>query len=370
MYPMETWRLIDLGKAEPLMAQTFYEAVAQAVDNGSSPNTILLVQPSRPYVCIGFHQELKKEIDLKYCRGNDLTVIRRSQGGGATYLDSDQLFYQVVANKKSEIIPLDINELFKKFLGVTVYVYMRLGLPAEFKALNDVVVYGRKISGNGAGSYGENSIILVGNVIFDLDYDSMSRVLKVPSEKFRDKMAKSMVEWVTSIKRERGSAPSIEEVKRLLLEGYKELLRVDLVLGEPSTYEKVIWEQNVRPRHLSDEWLYLPEMRHERLIGKRTIKVASDVRIVEIEYKAKKLIRVTAELTGDEVKDVMLSGDFFMMPEDGLPKLESALNGIDLVRERILKRIRAVYEKDGIQTPGIGPEDFTEAIMRLKEPNS
>lgn len=367
---METWRLIDLGRAEPIIAQTFYEAVAQAVDDGSSPNTILLVQPSKPYVCIGFHQELEKEIDLEYCHEKNLMMIRRSQGGGATYLNSDQLFYQVVASKRSEVIPIDVEGLFEKFLAVTVYTYQRLGLPAEFKALNDVVVQGRKISGNGAGSYGQDTLILVGNIILNLDYDAMSRVLKVPSAKFRDKMAKSMMEWVTSIKRERGSTPSVEEVKKLLAEGYEEVLGIDLVRAEPTIFERTMWGREVKPRHLSNEWLYMLEMRHRHLTKERTVKVASDVRIVEVEYKAKKMIRVTAELIGNRVKDLMLSGDFFMIPENGLPKLESALNGANLDREIILKRIRTIYESDGIQTPSIRPEDFTEAMMKLRDPNS
>jgi len=365
---METWRLIDLDKGEPLIAQTFYEAVAHSVDRGSTANTVILVQPSSPYVCIGYHQELEKEVDLDYCRKNGLMVIRRSQGGGATYLNGDQLFYQVVASKRSGVIPIDVEGLFEKFLAVTVYVYRRLGLPAEFKALNDVVVRGRKISGNGAGSYGQDTIILVGNIILDLDYAAMSRVLKVPSMKFRDKMAKSMMEWVTSIKRERGDSPSVEEVKELLTKGYEEVLGINLKLAEPAAFERATWEGEVKPRHMSNEWLFMPELRHRHLIRERTVKVASDVKIVEVEYKAKKLIRVTAELVGGEVRDLMLSGDFFIIPEDGLSRLESALIGARLDRDFILKRVRAVYQSGVIQTPGIGPEDFAEAMMKLGGP--
>ena len=119
----------------------------------------------------------------------------------------------------SQIIPVTVEGIFKKLLGITVYVYRKLGLPAEFKVLNDVVVNGRKISGNGAGEFGDNTVILVGNIILDLDYDSMAHVLKVPSEKFRDKMVKSMREWVTSIKKELGYVPSSEQIKKLLVEG-------------------------------------------------------------------------------------------------------------------------------------------------------
>ena len=364
---METWRLIDLVKAEPLMAQAFYEAVAHAVDTGLSPNTIILVQPSSPYVCLGFHQELEKEIDVEYCHIHNLPIIRRSQGGGATYLDSNQVFYQVVAKKESKVIPLAVERLFEKLLGVTVYVYRKMGLPAKFKALNDVIVHGRKISGNGAGEYGTNTTILVGNIILDLDYDSMAHVLKVPSEKFRDKMVKSMREWVTSLKKELGYTPPVQQIKKLLVEGYESVLGVRLIPSGINDMEKSIWEQQVKPRHLSHEWLHMPELRHEELATGRAVKVADGVKIVEVAHKAKKLIRVRAELIGEKILDLLISGDFFMMPEDALPKLESRLKGATLNREEVLKRIREFYEKNKVQTPGIVPEDFAEAIMRLRE---
>jgi len=60
---MEQWRLLDLGYAEPLLAQTFYEAVAEAVHRGLSHNTLILIQPASPYACLGYHQDLEKEID-------------------------------------------------------------------------------------------------------------------------------------------------------------------------------------------------------------------------------------------------------------------------------------------------------------------
>ena len=165
---MEEWRLIDLGFVEPYTAQTFYEAIAEAVHQGISPNTLILVQPASPYACIGYHQDLEKETDIEYLQKKGLPVIRRSQGGGATYLDRKQVFYQIIA-KDSSVIPRDVDQLFKRLLSVTVESYRRLGVPAEFKPLNDVVVEGRKISGNGAGMH-ESSTILVGNFIIDLDY--------------------------------------------------------------------------------------------------------------------------------------------------------------------------------------------------------
>ena len=364
---MERWRLVDLGKAEPLMAQTFYEAVASEVDRGRSANTILLVQPSKPYVCVGFHQELEREVDVDYCRREDLAVIRRSQGGGATYLNGDQVFYQVVARRGSGVIPASVEDVFKRLLAVTVYVYRSLGLPAEYKALNDVVVCGRKISGNGAGSFGDHTIILVGNIILDLEYASMARVLKVPSEKFRDKLAKSMEEWVTSLRKELGQAPPVDEVKRLLAEGYEQVLGVKLEASRPTEAERALWKSEVKPRHLSREWLHMSELGHEALLAGRAVKVTGNVRLVEAEHKARKLIRVRVELIGRKINDVILSGDFFALPETAVEELESRLKGMTLDREEVLAAIWKFYRDSGVETPGILPEDFADAVMKLKE---
>jgi len=362
---MESWRLIDLGKAEPFTAQTFYEAVALAVSRGLSSNTLLLVQPASSYVCLGFHQELEREIDLEYCEEKGLPVIRRSQGGGATYLNSDQVFYQVVASKKSTIIPVRAEELFEKLLRATVRVYQRLGLPAEFKPINDVIVGGKKISGNGAGLI-ESAVVLVGNIILDLDYDSMSRVLKVPSEKFRDKMAKSMSEWVTSLRRELGYVPEGEMIKGLIAEAFEEVLGIDLQKAEPSEEERRIWEEEVKPKHRSAEWLHMGGGRRlsESL---RAVKISGDVHVAEVDHKAAKLIRVSAELRGQEIQDISITGDFFMMPEETVNQLEVVLRGAKIEGAELEERIGRLFGETGVQMPGMSPRDFVEAIMKLRE---
>jgi lipoate-protein ligase A len=195
----------------------------------------------------------------------------------------------------------------------------------------------------------------------------MVRVLKVPSEKFRDKIAKSVRGWVTSLKKELGYVPSVEQIKKLLVEGYMNLLGVDLIPSSPTDLERGIWEQQVKPRHISREWLYMPEFRHEEILKGRIVKIAADVKIVEVIHKAGKLIRVTAELSGNKILDILISGDFFMMPESALPKLESNLKGAVLSRDEILKIVYKFFMDYKVQTPGLCPEDFANAIIKLRE---
>jgi len=345
------------------MAQTFYEAVAKTVSRGDSPSTIILCHPWKPYVCIGYHQELEREVDVEFCRSRGLPIIRRTQGGGATYLDSNQVFYQLIAHEDSGTIPAGVEAIFKKILQVPVNVYRALGLPAEYKSLNDVIVGNRKISGNGAGRL-DKSIVLVGNIILDLDYEMMSLVLKVPSEKFRDKLAKSMREWVTSLRQELGYVPGRDEVKASLAQEFQNVLDIRLVKGDPSEEEMRVFRDEVYSRHLSREWLYMPEWRHREIGELRKVKVSGDVRVAEADYKARKMIRVTAVVAQDHLEDVLISGDFFMVPEDALPLLEQNLRHAPIDYAEILKRVRLFYVENSVQTPGLTAEDFSTAIMK------
>ncbi len=353
-----------MGGLEPFRAQTLYEAVAVAVGKGSSPNTLILCHPAEPYVCIGYHQELEREVDVNFCRLNNLPIIRRSQGGGAVYLDSNQQFYQIVAKRNDPSVPANIEGFFEKFIRPTVHTCRKLGLPAEYKPINDVVVGNRKISGNGAGEH-SGSAILVGNIILDMDYDAMSRVLKVPSEKFRDKLAKSMSEWVTSLKREIGSVPPKAEVKRLLRESYEDI-GIRFTTGQLTEEEERIFTHETKLRHLSSEWLNQPLQRHRTLGDTRTVRVSGTREIREATHKAKKMIRITAEIMSGRIIDILISGDFFFIPEHALPKLEQSLVEATLDQDELKRRIKNFYDETHIQAPGIEPQDLVDAIMRLR----
>ena len=361
---METWRLLDLGYSEPLMAQAFYESVAEAVHRGESPNTLILLQPDSPYACLGYHQDLEKELDLEFLEAKGLPVIRRSQGGGATYLDSNQVFYQVVF-RDSTVVSRDVESLFERLLSVTVETYRRLGVPAEYKPINDVVVGGRKISGNGAGRH-ESATILVGNVIIDLNYDLMARVLKVPDEKFRDKMAKSMRDWVTTLRRELPNPPSVEEIKEIYSEAFQELLGVELYEGEPSELEQRIHDEETVPRHTSEEWLYMESLRPESVAG-RAIKIAHDVKMVEADHKAGKLIRLRAEMIGPVIESVQIMGDLFVIPKEAVDTLEEMLVGVELEQAELRSVVDRFYEATQAQTPGISTDDLVDALLKLRE---
>ncbi|MBU7013674.1 MAG: hypothetical protein HXS52_04140 [Theionarchaea archaeon] len=361
------WRLLTLDQKDGYYIQSVYEAVARAVTETHAPNTIILIYPESPYVCIGIHQELEKEVDVEYCNQHSIPVVRRQTGGGAVYLDSNQQFYQIVVHKDDPAVPLGVEPFYSKFLQPTVNVYQHFGLPAVYRPINDVLIQRRKASGNGAVTF-DDAIVLIGNVIFDINTEVMVNVLKVPSEKFRDKMVQSLEKYMTSFRRELGAVPDRKTVVDRLVEEYQKLLGVSLAPGELTALENE-YLSGIIARLESDQWLHKTSQRRERLLSlvkAKCTKVAGGVMVCEASHKADKLIRITIETAHGRINDILISGDFFYEPAESLEKLENELIGMKIRKKVLAEKIDTFLEKEGITLAGVTAKDFVEAILRAQ----
>jgi lipoate-protein ligase A len=338
----------------PLRSQTVYHAVAYAMTD-ESPNTIILVSPSAPYVCVGYHQEVEKEIDLDFCRARGLPVYRREVGGGAVYLDRDQLFVQWVFHR--DRLPSDLEARFELYIRPLVATYRALGVQAVHRPVNDIQVAGKKIGGTGAAQIG-GAEVMVGSLMFDFDRQSMARVLKVSSEKMRDKIVASLDAYMTTLSEQLGRPADREAVKALYLRECEAALGAEIVPGEWTAAEETM-ATAVDARLASDDWLYAGG--GLRRVG---VKISEGVQVVEGAFKAPGgLIRATVRLTGGLVGDVAFSGDFALLPAAALGSLAECLLGAEPRREALLPRLIGVYEVVAIQSPGISPQDFAEAVL-------
>jgi lipoate-protein ligase A len=348
-------RVIDGGMVSWLDSQVIYHAVASAMGE-TNELTLTLVNPSNPYICIGYHQELEKEVDVEYCRENGLPITRRQVGGGAVYLDENQLFWHIIVPRSQA--PYRIEDVYTRYLAGPVNALRAMGIPAVYRPVNDIQVDGRKIGGTGAATIGD-AIVVVGSLIFDFDYETMVRVLKVPSEKFRDKVYQSMREYLTTIRRELGSnSPTWEQGKQLLIEEIAKSLQQDAHLSKLSEREEKemsAWRETLA----RDEWLTLAG----GLIH-RGVKIAEGVHVREAAHKAPGgLIRATVVANERILDDLALSGDFFIFPDDSIPALESALAGTPLVEQELHNRSTEFWEENRIQAPGLAPADVAKVVM-------
>lgn len=356
-------RVIDLGEVSPVRSQTCYHAVGYAF-RPKTPDTIILVSPAGPYVCVGFHQEVEREVDLDYCRKAGLPVYRREVGGGAVYLDRNQLFVQWIFHPEN--LPESLEEKFRLYVDPIVRTYRELGIEASYRPVNDIHVAGRKIGGTGAARIGQAEI-LVGSFMFDFDKKIMARVLKVSSEKMRDKVFQSLEQYMTTMKEILPEIPGREKVRKIYLEKVAELLGAELKEGEMNQAELQEAERLDR-LFRSEEWIF-----QKGNLRRPGIRIHEEVQVREVDYKAPGgLIRLTARIkTGSNgyiLDSIWISGDFTAIPKEGVASLEKELSSVTIDKNSVTEAVCRALDKTGLQCPGIEISHWTEALLKLAGP--
>lgn len=345
--------LYNLGKIPWHESQTIYHALA-----AQGQEALLLVSPATPYVCIGFHQNLEQEVDIDFCMSNQIPVFRRDLGGGAVYLDGDQFFFQLILHKDNPLVPTNKNAFYRKFLQPVINVYQHLGIPAKYKPVNDVIVETRKISGTGVGEIGD-CIVFVGNLILDFNYEMMSRVLKVPDEKFRDKLHKTLKDNLSTIRRELGEKAADkwneEKLNALMADEFQKILGPMHFKDKDETLSAKMDE--VRMKMMEDKWLY---QKGKKVKG-RDVKIRDGINVLHRMFKAPGgLIRADFEIKDGKFENVCLSGDFFCFPQETIGMLESELKGRSA--EEVPALLAEFYSTKGVETPGIEINDWIQVL--------
>jgi len=79
------------------------------------------------------------------------------------------------------------------------------------------------------------------------------------------------------------------------------------------------------------------------------------------------LIRSFVTVQNGKIKEISISGDFFLFPEEAFFRIVEEIKGIKAEREEVELKIKEIYERENIQSPGTLPSDFTESIMKALE---
>jgi lipoate-protein ligase A len=344
--------LFDLGKLPGQQSMLIFHALARM-----GVEAVVIVSPKIPLVSIGYFQDAGQEVDLQYCRESKIPFMRREVGGGATFLDENQIFYQLIWKKDNPKFPRAIDEIYPWFSQAPVETYRAFGIETEFRVVNDIITKGgKKIAGEGGGNIGD-CMVFVGGILLDFDYQAMSRILKVPDEKFRGKVYKTMEENLTTMKKELGIIPSRDEVIKVLKEKFENKMgKLELASLSPQIIEKM---------NQLESW-----MTSEEFLLKKTPRIPSGVKIregVEVLYGLHKarggLIRTTEEVSEERIEDITISGDFTFFPKEQLTGLEESLEKVSLEEEKIIERVETFYEEKKVESPGVESEDIATTIL-------
>jgi lipoate-protein ligase A len=195
-----------------------------------------------PCVSIGYFQSMEEEVDVLKCSNMGVDVVRRITGGGAV-LHEFELTYTFITKN----YPANILESYHLICEPVVLCLDRLGYSAKYVPLNDIVVDNKKVSGN-AQTRKNNILLQHGTILLDVDVEKMFSMLKVPSEKIKDKMIKDVKARVTGINR------SFEDVASNLKESFAEIFGSQIITDTLSSKKKKDTEKLVIEKYSSRQW--------------------------------------------------------------------------------------------------------------------
>lgn len=355
-------RVIDFGLVPALRSQAVYQGLAETIGPDSDP-ILSLASPQTPYVCVGMHQEVAKEVDEEFCRANNLPVYRRHVGGGAVYLDHNQLFTHFIYPRAKA--PEFAVNLYPLFIEPVVRTYKEYGINAAYRPVNDIHVDGRKIGGTGAASIGE-ATVMVGSFMLDFDTATMSKCLRVPSEKFRDKLRQTMDDYMTTMIKQLGEMPDRNEIKSRFLRHCADVLKVEPVESAPTAAELAAID--AAEKALGDpDWTYA-KTRRSVAAG---VKISEQTHLSEGAHKAPGgLIRTRVVSHNGMVESLDISGDFTCLPPDGIDAVAAALRGAALDESVLAETTDQIISDNSIELPGVTGADIAKAILNAVSPPS
>lgn len=243
------FRLLDTGAKSAAMNMAIDEAILL-----SKTPTLRFFAWEPPAVTIGYFQGIEQEVDLKKCAQEGVDVVRRLTGGGAVFHENE-LTYSFILPEDS-FVSRDILDSYGQICWFIVEGLRRLGLEAEFKPVNDIIVNGKKISGNAQTRKG-GMILQHGTILLDVDVTKMFSLLKVPNEKIRDKMIAAVEERVTSVSKELGRDVGFKEVQAALIHAFKEDSHMRGLDQETLSLQELEKAQELVGKYSSKEWNFM-----------------------------------------------------------------------------------------------------------------
>ena len=293
---MKTWRYIEENHVSAAYGLAVDEYLLQpTVDD--FPATLRLYTYKNYSALAGRFQNIEAEIDLEQCRREGFDYSRRLTGGGAIIMGEDQLGI-CIAVKPNTLDWKSIPELYSLFSAPIIDALKVLGIEAAFQSKNDIEVNGKKIAGTGVHIAPNGAIQFHTSLLVDLDILTMLKVLKIPIQKYEDKLKiRAVHQRMTTVKDLVDKEVTLEEVKSLIKIQVERHFGIVLEKEVFLSNEMKEIEKLQREKYASDTWIFQYSPR-EDMTGMSLVKTPLG------------LLRTYIALNQETIKSVLITGDF------------------------------------------------------------
>ncbi|AUS07977.1 lipoate--protein ligase [Laceyella sacchari] len=199
--------------------------------------TYLLFYINEPSIIIGKHQNTVEEINVDYVREKGIHVVRRLSGGGAVYHDLGNLNFSFITKDDGKSFAN-----FRKFTEPVISALESLNIKAELSGRNDILVDGKKVSGNAQFST-RGRMFSHGTLMFNVNIEEVVKALQVKKEKIESKGIKSVRSRVANLVDYLVEPMSIQDFRQVLLThifaGKQPIPQVELTAADWAEIEKI-----------------------------------------------------------------------------------------------------------------------------------
>lgn len=341
-------RVIDTGLRGGRENVAFDQALIEARNAGRSPQTLRFLR-FRPAALVGLHQMLSHEVRLDYCARHGIEVGRRITGGGGLYLDEGQIGWEL-ALERGALGP-DLATVAARICTAAAAGLQRLGARAEFRPRNDIEIDGRKVSGTG-GVVDGGTLFFQGTLLVDFDPARMIEALRIPVAKLARRDLDDARRRVITLREALGRVPPLEEIYAALAAGFREHLGLEPHWGAASEYEERLAGRLHAEQYGTEEFV-------------RQLDAPADDPPEKSATLVRRggTIRVDVRLEGprrERIREVLLTGDFFVSPSRAVLDLEARLRGQAV--DQAATTVSDFFSSSPVEMPGLSPLDFREAL--------
>ncbi|WP_033160993.1 lipoate--protein ligase [[Mycoplasma] collis] len=310
---------------------------------GFKDQTLVFPYISDPHVQIGYFQNPKVEINEKYFE--KIQVVRRDTGGGAIYLDRNSAcFCFIIPLKNQEQYNID----YQKFYEPAIKALNSIGVKNVYqKGKNDLTINDKKISG--AALMIKDNLMWGGfSLLYDIDYKAMEEILKVNSKKVESKGINSIRQRVDKIKDHldnKFNNLTIDEFKNQFLKKIIGDKKMEYFYLEEKHWKKI--DELVAEKYKNWNWTYGLSPRYSYNREKRFDTGT---------------INVSLEIENGTIKQIKISGDFFLAANKKIEDIENILLNCQIKKDVLIEKLKIINFENFFLKP-IEINKFVEFIL-------
>ncbi|AKU79703.1 lipoate--protein ligase [Spiroplasma turonicum] len=284
---------------------------------------ILFLWQNDNTIVVGRNQNAASEINLQSAESDNVNIIRRNTGGGTVFHDLGNMNFSIIyTDKENKGV-----SMFSQMLEPVIETLNRLGVKAEFSGRNDIVLNGKKISGNAMWKY-KDRFLQHGTILFNANLDKLTKYLTVDRAKILSKNIASIAARVTNINSEVDEKIDIMVFWDELINTYKKndsVKNLELTSNDIEEIKSIYENKYKDPNWTFTKNANFDYVNKTRLEGKGSFEIYMNV-------------------IDNKIKNIKIFGDF--LGYFGTETLEDKLVNVEYKASEIKKVIESLNIKD------------------------